>query len=832
MNKEYQYRALLVGNPNCGKSAIFNALTGSHQRLGNWAGVTVEMKEGIFTYEGKSYQVVDLPGIYSVNAESEDEEVACQALFSLDYDLIINVLDASNLERNLYLTTQLIEMRKPMIFVLNMIDVAQDLGIFVDVDLLSEQLASHLESHISKGEISVSHLKEHDLDLEDLVSGLKQYHIDDDLVATYIDGHLADHPSGKIDGRLLEQHLGAPLLAMSAVQKGSGEKLREVIANSLESRKISAMTIPYAPILEEEIARLQVNVGKTAEALRISRRYVAIKLLEGDHIVLKEALSQGEVTREVLELKRNVIKENLRMTARTAIIEGRYGVVHGIIERVTRLPNKEKRTRTDKIDDVVLHRFLGIPIFMAMMYLLFWFVMKVGAAFQDFFDIAFGTIFVEIPDLVMSRLGVPDWLIALLAHGVGAGLQAVSTFVPIVFVMFLGISLLEDLGYMARAAFLMDKSLRKIGLPGKAFVPLIVGFGCTVPAMMATRTLSSKRDRMITMFMAPMMSCSARLPVYALFGAIFFPEQSALMIFSLYIIGIIIALLIGLVLHRSLPFNKHEQYFVMELPPYHRPQIRLLLKHTWMRTKGFVFKAGKYLVIAVTIIGVFNTINLRGEIVEDPNDSITAFLGKAVTPVFMPFGVEQENWPASVGLLTGIVAKEAVIGTISAIYSHNEFLQKDEEGDAEEDASVWQTLVGGLSEAVVTTWENILGIFSLELLSADSGEDEDSEARLTRNLLSAFNLGKWQVYAYLLFVLIYVPCVAVIATAYRELGSLLGMIMITYLTVLAWAVAVLFYQVVIGGSMLWMSVSLVILAGLVAFFFFLGSKLLEKYIVK
>lgn len=838
MSVEHQYTALLVGNPNCGKSAVFNAITGSQQRLGNWAGVTVEMKEGFFERDGVKYHIIDLPGIYSVNAESEDEEIACSALFELEYDLIINVLDASNLERNLYLTTQLVEMRKPMIFVLNMIDVAQERGIFVDADLLSEQLASHLELHVQRGEIDVHHLKEHDLDLEDLVQSLEKYGQGHDLVSAHIDNHLADHPLGKIDGKLLEKHLGAPMVAISAIQKGSGQKLREVISHTYKELKIPIMRITYAPKLEEAIAQLQVNLTKTAEKLKVSRRYVAVKMLEGDHFVRREALLLNELNELKLEQLKTSLKQDLRMTTRTAIIEGRYGVVHGIIERVARLADKKKRTRTDRIDNIVLHQFWGIPVFLLMMYMLFWFVTKVGTAFQDFFDIGFGTIFVDIPDAILTGMNAPDWLVALLAHGIGAGLQAVSTFVPVVFTMFLGISILEDSGYMARAAFLMDKLLRKIGLPGKAFVPLIVGFGCTVPALMATRTLSSKRDRMLTMFMAPMMSCSARLPVYALFGAIFFPTNAALMIFSLYIIGILIALGTGLLLHRSLPFNKNEQYFVMELPPYHKPQVKLLFKHTWMRTRNFVFKAGKFLVLAVTVLGVFNTITIRGTLVEDPNESITAMLGKAVTPIFAPFGVEKDNWPASVGLLTGIVAKEAVIGTLSSIYSHNAFLlgsadDNSQDGvDEEESESIGVIFIDGMKEALSVTVENILGIFSLELISAESGEDEEAEARLFDNLLVSFQFGKWQVYAYLLFVLIYVPCVAVIATAHRELGPLLGFIMISYLTVLGWAIAVLFYQIIIGGSLFWIGTAVAVLIAIVLFFLFLGSSLMERYIIR
>lgn len=839
MTKEYGYTALLVGNPNCGKSAVFNALTGSHQRLGNWAGVTVEMKEGFFQQRDISYRIIDLPGIYSVNAESEDEEVACQALFSFDYDLIINVLDASNLERNLYLTMQLIEMRKPMIFVLNMIDVAQELGIFVDANLLSEQLASHIEMHVRKGEISSAHLKEHNLDLEDLVSSLKHYHIDDNLVDSYIDGHLADHPSGRIDGRSLEKYLGAPMLAISAVKKGSGSKLREVVAEALMEPKISALTITYPLVLEEMIARLQVNVKKTAQFLKVSTRYIAVRLLEDDPLIHKEVLSQEELNSSELEKMKHTLKGELHLTARTVVIETRYGIVHGIMQKVAQLTKKTSKTYTDRIDDVVLNRFWGLPIFILIMYLLFWFVMKIGVAFQDFFDIAFGALLVDFPEAALNVLRVPDWVIALLAHGLGAGLQAISTFVPIIFTMFLGISFLEDSGYMARAAFLMDKMLRKIGLPGKAFVPLIVGFGCTVPAVMATRTLPSKRDRMLTMFMAPLMSCSARLPVYALFGATFFKNYAAVMIFSLYAIGVIIALLLGLLLHRSLPVNQNEQHLVLELPPYHRPQISQILKHTWMRTKGFIFRAGKILIIATTIIGVLNTVNIQGKLVEDTNESIAASLGKAITPIFRPFGVEKDNWPASVGLLIGIVAKEAVISTISAIYSHNDFLQDDtntdlsvDEEDEVEELSLWGIVRDGLVTAVVVTGQNILDVFNLELLSSDSGESEDAEIRIANNLQKGFTQGKWQVYAYLLFVLIYVPCVAVIAAAYRELGSFLGLTMIIYHTVLAWAVAILFYQFVIEHSLLWITVGLGILLSVIFFPLLLGSKLIEKYVIK
>ncbi|MCK5200233.1 MAG: ferrous iron transport protein B, partial [Spirochaetales bacterium] len=327
-----------------------------------------------------------------------------------------------------------------------------------------------------------------------------------------------------------------------------------------------------------------------------------------------------------------------------------------------------KKTATDKIDKIVLNRFLGIPIFLAAMYLVFWVTINLGGALIDFFDISFGAIFVDGSAILLDKIGSPGWITAIISTGIGGGIQTLATFVPIMFMMFFMLALLEDSGYMARAAFVMDRFMRVIGLPGKAFIPMLVGFGCTVPAIMATRTLANKRDRYLTIFMTPFMSCGARLPVYALFAAAFFPKNGQTIVFALYMTGIVLAVFTGLLLKKTL-FAGESAPLLMELPLYHVPRLKHIFLHTWLRLKGFILKAGKFLIIIIAVLGFFNSLGTDGSFGnEDSEESVLAVAGKVITPIFTPFGVTKENWPASVGLFTGLFAKEVVVGTLNSLY--------------------------------------------------------------------------------------------------------------------------------------------------------------------
>jgi ferrous iron transport protein B len=424
-----------------------------------------------------------------------------------------------------------------------------------------------------------------------------------------------------------------------------------------------------------------------------------------------------------------------------------YGAVNGICREVVH-QRKERRPLSDRIDAVVMNPVLGIPVFFGVMLLVFFVTIEIGTIFVDWFDALAGMVFVDGLRNLLTAAGAPGWVSFFAAEGLGAGIQMVFSFIPFVFFMFLMLSLLEDSGYMARAAFVMDKFMGKIGLPGKAFVPMIVGFGCTVPAILATRTLDNRRDRMITIFMVPMMSCGARLPVYALFAAAFFPSFTGLIVFSLYMAGVIIAMLSGLLIKVTM-FRGEPSHLIMELPRYHVPRAKHIILHTWARVKDFIRRAGKVMVIAVFLLSVFSAFSISGTFDPENNtDSILAYMGKAITPVFTSMGIEDENWPASVGLFTGIFAKESVVATLNAIYSQME---------------------------------------------GESGEKAGLAVLRSKFTPKA-------AYAYLLFILLYMPCIAALAAAIREVNIRFGLLQALYLTVVAWIVSTLFYQLAEGHN--------------------------------
>jgi ferrous iron transport protein B len=761
----------IIGNPNSGKTTIFNLLTGGHQRVGNWPGVTVEKKEGDLRLSGGSVRLVDLPGIYSVSASSEDERISRDYLLSGEADLIIDVIDATNLERNLYLTTQLIEMGLPVLGVLTMMDLAKENHLLVEVP------------------------------------------------------HLAEH-------------LDFPSVAVDATDPKSAARIRQALEEALREPKKSRVAVTYTNEIEDALEALGDCLGGAAQAMNVPRRYAALKVLEGDQLFLRRAAELDSLDGETLAAQNKKIETVLKEEADMAIADSRYGFIRGIAQDVLK-KTAEKIPLSDKIDKIALHRVLGIPLFLAAMYLVFWITMNVGGAFIDFFDIFFGTIFVDGLGRLLAHWGTPDWLIAGLAGGLGTGIQTVSTFIPIIFTLFLALSMLEDSGYMARAAFVMDRFMRLIGLPGKAFVPLIVGFGCSVPAILGTRTLESRRDRVMTIFMSPFMSCGARLPVYALFAAAFFPAAAGMVVFSLYMTGILFAVLTGLLLKKTV-FQGQASHFIMELPPYHKPRMRHIMIHTWLRLKVFMFRAGKVIVLMVLVLGVLNSMSLGDEGVsfgnEDSEESFLSVIGKAITPVFSPLGIQRENWPATVGIFTGLLAKESVVGTLSSLYGQRQALAEAHgdlsapEGRAGREEEEGLSLLGGIAEAFATIPRNLaeLGsrLFDPLDFSSIGGEEEAQEAGMDtgvfERLRSSFTPAA--AYAYLIFILLYFPCVAAQGAAMRELGRRPGLLLPAYLTAFAWVAAVLVFQIAEGGSALWIAVSLLAAALIAGFFAVFGKK--------
>ncbi len=759
----------IAGNPNCGKTALFNSLTGSNQIVGNWPGVTVEKKEGQFKLDNHTIRVVDLPGIYALFANSEDERAALDYLLKGEADLVVNILDATNLERNLFLTSQLMEKGVPMVLAVNMMDIAASRGIHVDL-------------------------------------------------------------------HKLEEILGVTAIGLTAVSPKSCEgfvnDLHKLLHNSRDLPLPKA--VKHSEVLEKLIEEIAVPLKPVADKLGASPRWTAVQYLEHSGRVLELADELG------VEIPHDKIEEDLGEEVEFALADSRYSYARDIAKAVIR-DNTTKRTRTDKLDKLFLNRILGIPLFLIAMYLVFWFAVKVGSAFIDFFDILFGGIFVEGMTELLTKVGAPGVVVALLANGIGTGIQTVSTFIPVIFFMFLCLSFLEDSGYMSRAAFVADRFMRFLGLPGKAFVPMIVGFGCSVPALMGTRTLENKRERFLTLFLVPFMSCGARLPVYALFGAAFFGESAGTLVFGIYLTGIVIALIYGLLLRHTVFMGK-ESTFIMELPPYHLPKVRNLFRHAWLRLKEFVFRAGKVVLIMVTVLGFMGSVGTDGSFGNDNNEkSVLSAVGTVITPVFEPFGVERDNWPASVALFTGLFAKEAIVGTLNSLYAiegtdgageAGALAAADaapEETAADEDFSLKSTV----KEALVSVPANLVEVFTsiANPLGVKDAIDESESAGnegAYKTMQAHFNLGRFQVLAYLLFILLYVPCLAAMGTAFRELGRFYGMLMMVFQTIIGWSLSVLFFQITCGHSTAWIVTSVALLAGVVVALVVIGRDQRKK----
>lgn len=925
----------IAGNPNCGKTALFNALTGARQHVGNWPGVTVEKKEGYFELGDRQIRLVDLPGTYALFANAEDERAAVDYLLSREASLIINIVDATNLERNLFLTSQLADMKIPMVIAVNMMDIAENRGIQLDLDELSN-------------------------------------------------------------------FYGVPCIPLSAVSEKSVTNFISQMGHVLASPMPLPKQMAYGDKVEEAVKVLEPKVAPVAKLLDADSRWVSLMYL-GNQKSYADKFAEAGVKLDKAEVVKILGEE-----PEFAMAENRYSISHEVAGKAI-VSARAKKTFSDKLDAVLLNRWAALPIFLVIMYLVFWIAVTIGSAFIDFFDVLFGAIFVDGLGYVLGDvLGCPSFVTAILADGIGAGIQTVSTFIPVIFFMFLCLSFLEDSGYMARAAFVADRFMRFLGLPGRAFVPMMVGFGCGVPGIMGSRVLESKRERFLTIFLVPFMSCGARLPVYALFAAAFFGKMAGTVVFLLYLAGVLFAIVYGLFLKKSL-FQGQASNFVMELPPYHLPKFKSLMIHCWQRLRDYIWRAGKVITLAVAILGFLNSFGIVEKAVDenapadepagfeftagngDSENSLLSVIGKAITPVFEPFGVEKENWPASVSLFTGLLAKEAVIGTMNSLYSmagenaeapaDGKAAEPVEEPKAEEPApeqvavadsaatdsvkadstvaavadsaatdsaapaevvaeaapaeapaeeaaaepaaeekplivgidecpaeeeeeggapdikgAVLEALgsipanlaevFGSLTDPLGTTGElegqeaaelkkeTLDKITDAKVLTCEEyaaietfGEEEEDEktreavfaklaaaglelsedemgaleegdlsetADIYANLRSYFhNPDKngnpvdgfnWQVFAFLIFILLYVPCLAAMGVVAREIGLGLAILMATVQTLLAWAIAVLLYQVPVGGNMTWIVAAIVVLVGTGIFLKLFGMK--------
>ena len=657
----------LAGNPNVGKTTVFNQLTGLHQHVGNWPGKTVEKAEGHFDFEDIRFDVIDLPGNYSLSAHSIEEIVSRDFIVDEDSDVIVNIVDAANLERNLYLTVQMMELDANLVMALNMNDFAKK--------------------------------KEHYIKIKEM-----------------------------------SKLLGFPVVEINAKNKDGFDDLLKAIKKLSKKPVHSSRKLVYGEELKEHLGDIQNVIEKDKTLSDLPSFWIAIKLLENDNIIVdrvKEAPCGKAIFHEVRKVKKH-LKGIFNEDPEEIIANARYAFIDGLIKETVSKPEVAKPTMTDKIDKIVTNRILGIPIFLAILYVMFQIVFTVGTPFQDLL----GEGFDYLKDFILASLG-ENFLSSLLANGIIDGVGSVFSFLPQIILMFLIISILEDTGYLARAAFVMDRVMHKlVGLHGKAFIPMILGFGCGVPGVMATRTMENESDRLLTMMILPFMSCTARLPVYTLFIAAFFTAYQGQVLFALYIIGIAVAIIVAAILKRTL-FKGMSSPFVMELPTYKIPSLKGILLHTWEKTKGFLRKAGTIILVASIVIWILSSMPMGVEY--GAKESIMGQIGTLIAPIFAPIGFG--DWQPSVALLFGVVAKEVVVSTLSSLF--------------------------GVAEGGIGITHAIQSVFTP---------------------LTSF--------VFMIFVLLYVPCLATLSAIKQETNSWKWpMVMVLITTITAYIVSFIAYHI-------------------------------------
>jgi ferrous iron transport protein B len=733
----------LVGNPNCGKSTLFNALTGASQKVGNWPGVTVECRTGKCNFQRHHMQVVDLPGIYqlsnSAGQQAIDEQIATDYILNKHADIIVNIIDAAHLERHLYLTLQLLAMNIPLVIVVNMMDIAQRRQLQVD---------------------------------------LKQ----------------------------LQNRLGCPVVGLIA-SKGTGVTELKKTISALNIENFSGhCPITYPQSLQQAMDTIAQAIHAERPALHFCAEWLSAQLLQdsdyAEKILPPSLKLQALACKATLEQE---LDEELDIVFADIFYTSAHQIANEIITQ-----HSTKTTLTERIDKIILNRFLGIPIFLAVMYMMFLFAINLGGAFQDFFDISSEAIFVNGTTQLLSHIHAPNWLTALLAAGFGRGINTTITFIPVIGGMFFFLAFLESSGYMARATFVIDRFMRTVGLPGKSFVPMIVGFGCNVPAILAARTLENPKDRILTILMSPFMSCGARLAIYAVFTAAFFPAGGQNVVFILYFIGIVAAILTGLILRKTV-LKGDLTPLVLELPAYHLPTLRTLFMQTWQRLKSFIFRAGKLIVPICMLIGVLNAINTDGTLNQRQSsaNSLLSAVGRVVTPVFAPMGIQENNWPATVGLVIGVLAKEVVVATLNTLYTQEVAINQNEPSTV----SVW----AGVKEAIASIPENLVALKNSFVNPVIASAPEHALSHRVYGEMYKRFAGQTAAFAYLLFVLLYFPCISATAVMAKELNKKWTAFSVIWSTGLAYAVATSFYQLATFNrhptqSLIWLTALSIIFA--------------------
>jgi len=669
-----------VGNPNSGKTTLFNAFTGANLKVANWPGVTVEKIEGVFKYHGEKFKLVDLPGIYSLTSYSLEEKLTREFILESNIDVIINVVDASNLERNLYLTLQLIELGKPVIIALNMMDIIEERGMEIDLHRLPEILGIPV--------IPVSARKRTGLDI---------------LM------HAVAHHKDRHSDFNFEHHHGG--------HNGHGNKKH----NELHGK----YPIVYSDEIEDKIEEVGKALYKKYGDIG-NIRWHAIKLLEMDsEIMMKYPIDTSIIPRSY--------EEN--------IINQKYDFIEEVLDEVL-IHRSEKAASTDRIDRILTDRYLGLPIFLLIMGLVFFLTFTVGDIIKGIFEGGLEAIS-GAAAVLLDRMNAGPVISSLVVDGIIAGVGGILTFLPNIFILFLVLAFLEDSGYMARVAYVMDGIMGKVGLSGKAFIPMLLGFGCTVPAIMATRSLDNIQDRRKTILVTPFMSCSARLPIYVLFSEIFFGDNAMIAAYSMYVIGILVAILVAYVMNKNTK-NKEANNLLIELPEYKSPNARTIAIYVWEKVKEYLAKAGTTIFAASVIVWFILNFGPSG-MVTDMSESFGAEIGRAVAPILAPAGLGM--WQVVVALISGIAAKEVVVSSFGILFGINDI-----------------SSVEGMSGLSV--------------------------------LLEEIGFGALNAYALMVFCLLYIPCVATIGVIQREMRSWkLTAFTVFFQLAVAWLAATLVYQI-------------------------------------
>lgn len=710
----------VAGNPNSGKSTLINAIAGTRLQVGNWPGVTVEKKEVIFEHKGHRIRLVDLPGTYSLSPYSQEEIIARDFLIHEKPDMIIDVVDSTNMERNFYLTVQLLELNIPVIVALNIYDEAEKKGYRIDVKTLDEML-------------------------------------------------------------------GVTVVPTVATKKtGLRELFNSVIRLAESPSKHMPRTLNYGKDIESAVRSIEEKIADRYPSLvnTYPMRWLAFRIMEIDRDVINHVDVHDEdlLDSEAIGHLRNAHDDDVE----SIMAEARYAQASGLTREVLKKPDIRKKELTEKIDAIVLNRFLGIPVFLTAMWLVFKLTFDISSPFVDWIDAVTAGPFMRWTGAIMGILGAPAWMSSLVTDGIIAGVGFVLVFVPVIFAMMFFITFLEGSGYMARAAFVMDRAMHAMGLHGKSFIPMLLGFGCNVPGIYATRTLENPRDKALTALLIPLMSCGARLPVYVLFVGAFFPSHSGTILWSLYVMGIAMAVLMGVLFKKTL-FRGDSPMFIMELPPYRMPSWRSLMIHTWEKGKHFLIKAGTY-ILAVSVL-VWFLLNLPWG-VASKKDSFLGKAGQVAAPMLEPLGFG--TWEAASSLITGVIAKEIVVGTMGEIYIPNVDTEEPESVPLSEDLKEIGTSFAG---AVKKAGDNVFSTFGISSISA---EEDEEQAPLKSVVQKGFT--PLSAYSFMVFVLLYMPCIIVAIAMRQEFGTWKWFgLSFTYQMALAWIVSFIIYQ---GGTLM------------------------------